>query len=208
MALMPTTPTVRLLIADRPAMRLGVRVAVEGEVEVCAEADNAEQAIRAAKREQPDVCLIAWELAGGGASAVRGVSRAAPGAAVIVLADECDVDAMLEAIRAGAVGYAPGGLSIDRLRKLIDAVSVGEAVLPRSLVRDLLLEIRSSGRASDGLTGREAQVLGMVRRGHSTASIARRLDIAPVTVRRHISELVRKLGVDSRSALANEVLTK
>lgn len=205
---MAVTPSVRLLIADRPAMRLGVRNAVEGEVEVCAEADNAEQAIRAAKREQPDVCLIAWELAGGGPAAVRGVSRAAPGAAVIVLADECDVDAMLEAVRAGAVGYAPGGLSVDRLHKLINAVSAGEAVLPRSLVRDLLLEIRSSGRASDGLTGREAQVLGMVRRGHSTASIASRLDIAPVTVRRHISELVRKLGVDGRSALATEALAE
>jgi DNA-binding NarL/FixJ family response regulator len=137
---------------------------------------------------------------------VRGVTRAAPGAAVVVLADECDVDAMLEAIRAGAVGYVPGGVSVDRLHKLIKAIGADEAVLPRALVRELLLEIRASGRASDGLTGREAQVLGMLRRGHTTASIAKRLDIAPVTVRRHISELVRKLGVESRSELTDEAL--
>jgi DNA-binding NarL/FixJ family response regulator len=204
---MAVTQAIRLLIADRRATRLGMRVALAGEVEICAEVDNAEQAIRAAKREQPDACLIAWELAGGGRTAVRGVTRAAPGAAVVVLADECDVDAMLEAIRAGAVGYVPGGISVERLHKLIKAVGADEAVLPRALVRDLLLEIRSSGRASDGLTGREAQVLGMVRRGHSTASIAQRLDIAPVTVRRHISGLVRKLGVEDRSGLIDEALS-
>lgn len=57
----------------------------------------------------------------------------------------------------------------------------------------------------DGLTGRESQVLGMVRRGHTTAAIADRLEIAPVTVRRHISELVHKLGVEDRSALTGPV---
>jgi DNA-binding NarL/FixJ family response regulator len=202
------TEVIRLLIADRPATRLGVRVALEGEVEICAEVDNAEEAIRAAKRERPDVCLIAWELVGGGRTAVRGVTRAAPGAAVVVLADESDVEAMLEAIRAGAVGYLPGEVSVDRLHKVIRAVGADEAVLPRALVRDLLMEIRASGRASDGLTGREAQVLGMVRRGHTTASIARRLDIAPVTVRRHISGLVRKLGVESRSELSDKSLSR
>ncbi len=55
----------------------------------------------------------------------------------------------------------------------------------------------------DSLTPRESQVLGMLRRGHGTASIAERLSIAPVTVRRHISELVQKLGVTDRAALAD-----
>ena len=62
---------------------------------------------------------------------------------------------------------------------------------------ELLLELRGS----EGLTGRESQVLGMLRRGHTTAVIAERLQIAPVTVRRHISELVRKLGVEDRWSL-------
>jgi DNA-binding CsgD family transcriptional regulator len=55
-----------------------------------------------------------------------------------------------------------------------------------------------------GLTGREAQVLGLLRRGHSTQAIAERLEIAPVTVRRHISDVVHKLGVETRSDLIDD----
>ena len=69
------------------------------------------------------------------------------------------------------------------------------------MVSALLTEIGDAPMAANRLTGREAQVLGMIRRGHSTAWIAERLGIAPVTVRRHVSELVRKLGVESRSDL-------
>jgi DNA-binding NarL/FixJ family response regulator len=73
------------------------------------------------------------------------------------------------------------------------------------MVSDLLGELRAGAAASDTLTAREAQVLGMLRRGHSTARIAEKLQIAPVTVRRHISELVRKLGVESRADLIEDV---
>ena len=76
----------RLLIADRAAMRLGIRMALNVDVEVCGEAEDAEQAIRAAKREQPDLCLIGDHIAGDGIAAIRGVTRAAPGCSVVVLA--------------------------------------------------------------------------------------------------------------------------
>jgi DNA-binding NarL/FixJ family response regulator len=69
------------------------------------------------------------------------------------------------------------------------------------MVLELLLELRGGGSGRDALTAREMQVLGMVRRGYRTAAIAERLEIAPVTVRRHISELVQKLGVENRTAL-------
>ena len=77
-----------------------------------------------------------------------GATRAAPRAAVVVLSDVVEADAMLEAVRAGAVGYVPGGISVERLRKVLLAVDANEAVLPRSLVRDLLLEIQTSGTAA------------------------------------------------------------
>ena len=192
---------INLLIADHPAMRHGIRMALNGNVEICAEADNAEQAIRAAKREQPDVCLIGRELAGHGLAAVRGICRAAPGAGVVVLSPSRDDDDMLDAIRAGAIGYVPGGVDAAVLRRIVDAVAANEAVVPRALVLELLMELRGGGPGAEALTSREAQVLGMLRRGHSTAAIAERLQITPVTVRRHISELVHKLGVEDRSAL-------
>jgi two-component system, NarL family, response regulator LiaR len=200
-------PVRRLLIADHRATRMGIRLAVGADVEVCAEAGDAESAIRAAKREQPDVALVGCERFSDWRVIVRGVRRAAPACAVVVLAPTGDVDEMLESVRAGAIGYVPGVLSPDRLRTVIAAAAKQEAVIPRSMVMDLLGDLRSGEGDAAVLTGREAQVLGMLRRGHSTATIASRLQIAPVTVRRHISELVHKLGVESRSDLVRQPST-
>lgn len=188
-------------MADREATRAGIRIALDDDVDVCGEAGGAEEAIRIAKREQPDLCLVGATLHGDGIRLVRGICRAAPNAAVVVLDQEPDVETMLESVRAGAIGYVPGNLDRERLHGVIQAVAAKEAVVPRVMVLELLLEIRGAGGGNDGLTRREMQILGMVRRGHSTSEIANRLEIAPVTVRRHISEVVHKLGLDSRSAL-------
>jgi len=197
----------RLLIVDRAPTRVGIRLALNGGVEVCAEADDAEQAIRAAMREQPDLCLVGDHIAGDGLAAIRGVCRAAPGCAVVVLAQAHDADYLLECVRAGAVGYVPGALDAERLNRVVRAAANNEAVVPRSMVLELVLELRGGGGGADALTARESQVLGMLRRGHRTAEIAERLSIAPVTVRRHVSELVRKLGVENRAALTGAVTT-
>lgn len=195
------TPGLRLLIADNAPTRVGIRMALDDGIDVCAEAGNTEHAIRAAMREQPDICLVGRDLPGDGMAAVRGICRAAPRAAVVVLAETRDVDDLLDAVRAGAVGYVPDGLGAARLREIIGAVAADEAVVPRSMVMELLIELRGSGAGAPLLTGRESQILGMLRRGHSTAAIAERLQVTPVTVRRHISELVHKLGVRDRSEL-------
>lgn len=191
----------RLLIADREATRVGIRLALEGEVEICAEADHTEQAIRAAKRQQPDICIVSDDLQGSGLAAVRGMSRAAPAASVVVLCQRDDVDLLLDYVRAGAVGYLPGPLDAQRLRRVVRAVAANEAVVPRSMVLELVRAIHDRGNGAGALTGRESQVLGMLRRGHSTAEIADRLEIAPVTVRRYVSDLVRKLGAGNRAGL-------
>ena len=191
---------VRLLIADDAAMRLGIRVALGDQVLVCAEAQEAGEAIRAAKHQQPDLCLVGRDIPGDGLAAVRGICRAAPRTAVAVLAHAPDVDDLLDAISAGAVGYVPGALNGVGLRKVVAAIRNGEAVVPRSMMLELLLELRASRSL---MTAREAQVLGLVRRGHNTADIASRLGIRPVTVRRHVSDLVHKLGVENRGALVN-----
>ncbi|MFL5862885.1 MAG: LuxR C-terminal-related transcriptional regulator [Solirubrobacteraceae bacterium] len=198
----PLNKTMRLLVVDNAPTRAGIRMALDREVDICAEAGDAETAIRAAKREQPDIAIVGTGISARWGATIQGICRAAPGCAIVVLADAEDPDDLLEAVRAGAVGYVPGALEVDRLRRVFDAVTANEAVVPRGMVRELLNELRGSGAAAgDPLTGREAQVLGMLRRGHSTAGIAERLQIAPVTVRRHISELVRKLGVASRADL-------
>lgn len=191
---------VRFLIADDAPTRLGIRMALGDDVAVCAEAQTAGEAIRAAMREQPEICLVGRDIPGDGLAAVRGICRAAPRAAVAVLAHAPDVDDLLDAVRSGAVGYVPGALDEARLRKVVAAVLAGEAVVPRSMMLELLLELRAGGSL---MTAREAQVLGLVRRGYNTADIASRLGIRPVTVRRHVSDLVRKLGVENRGALVD-----
>jgi DNA-binding NarL/FixJ family response regulator len=196
------TGPLRLLIADRAPTRVGIRMALGDEVEVCAETDSAEQAIRAAKREQPDLALLGRDILDEGMSAVLGISRAAPNAAVVVLAEAHDADDLLASIRAGAIGYVPAPLDAERLRRIVRAIASNEAVIPRSMVLELILELRGGGVGGDSLTTRESQVLGLLRRGHTTAEIAQRLQIAPVTVRRHISGLVHKLGVEDRAALS------
>jgi DNA-binding NarL/FixJ family response regulator len=198
------TDPISLLIADDAPTRMGIRMALGPEVHPCAEADDVELAIRAAQRDHPRVVLLGRGLCADVATAVRGICRVAPDSAVVVLAPSGDVDDMLDAVRAGAVGYVPGALGADRLRRVLWAIIADEAVVPRAMVIDVVSELR--GRGTNGsLTGREAQVLGMLRRGHATAAIAARLQITPVTVRRHVSELVHKLGVDGRADLVERV---
>lgn len=197
----------RLVIVDHRPTRLGIRMALGDSVDVCAEAEDSEQAIRAAMRNQPDVCLVGRQILGDSVGAIRGICRAAPSAAVVVLAEASDPDDLIELIRAGAIGYVPGPVDGERLRRIVRAIASNEAVVPRSMMLEVLLELRGLGTGRDALTSREAQVLGLLRRGHSTSAIAQRLSIAPVTVRRHISELVQKLGVEDRAALAQAAQT-
>jgi two-component system nitrate/nitrite response regulator NarL len=98
------------LIADHTATRAGIRIALGDAVEICAEADDARSAIAAAAREQPDVCIVGLELAGGGATAVAGICTAAPASAVVALAAAPDVEDLLALVRAGAVGYLPASI--------------------------------------------------------------------------------------------------
>ncbi len=191
-----------LLVADHAPTRMGIRMALGDDVDICAEAGDARQAVREAERRQPDVCIVGIDIPGGGLSAVRGICRAAPHAGVVVLASTADVEDMLACVRAGAVGYVLGSIDHEPLRRVVHAVLEGEAAVPRSMVLELARELREvSSVGGDGLTPREAQVLGMLRRGQSTAAIAARLAISPVTVRRHISTLAHKRGAD-RAALA------
>jgi two-component system nitrate/nitrite response regulator NarL len=196
------SPLPRLLIADYGPTRVGVQMALAGQVVVCAEVADADEAILAAGREQPDVCIVGLEIPGDGVEAVRGIVKAAPMTSVIVLAATDSSTALLASVRAGAVGFVPGNFDGAQLRRVVGAVLADEAAVPRSMVRELVLELRNAiAPGADGLSSREAQVLGMVRRGATTAAIARELEISPVTVRRHISVLVNKLGVPSRGAL-------
>lgn len=202
-----------LLGDDQVATRTGVRRVLEAHgLRVVAEAASAAQAVEAALAHRPDVCLLAVRMPGNGITAVEQIVRALPDTKIVMLtASDRDED-LFGALRAGAVGYLMKSTPAARLPHVIRGVAGGEAALPREMTALVLREFRAGGSrrrvpvSASGsgveLTAREYEVLQPLRQGRRTAQIAAELGISEVTVRRHISAILRKLGVpDRRSAL-------
>jgi DNA-binding NarL/FixJ family response regulator len=197
-----------LLADEHGALRLGMRMALEAEaIEVVAEAATAGDAVAGAVTHAPDACVIAVSIRGGGLEAARQVTRRVPGTAVLILGDDSDDTELLAALRAGAAGYMPRSLDAAQLTAVVRAVLAGAAVVPRTMVgtlaedlyerdrrRKQLLEERLDVR----LTAREWDVMDLLREGHSTGQVAAKLGISAVTVRRHASDVARKLRVPNR----------
>jgi DNA-binding NarL/FixJ family response regulator len=170
-----------------------------------------EQAVALAIRDQPDVCVIDLDPAARSIRTAARITEKVPSVSVIVLTRRVDADEFIAAMRAGAVGYLPEGFDPGRLPHVVNGVLRGEAAVPRVMVARLVSELRGRdgkrrrltlrGRKSAELTAREWEVLDLVRRGESTRSIAERLGISAVTVRRHASSGNRKLGVRTREEL-------
>jgi two-component system, NarL family, nitrate/nitrite response regulator NarL len=174
--------------------------------EVTAEAGDADSAIESSLRERPQICLVDLFMPGGGIRVVREVSRRLPEASVVVLTASEDRDHMVDAIRAGASGYLVKSMDPNRIAHALHGVLAGEAAIPRFLMAALVRDLQTQGRkrliagrhGRADLTGREWEILGLMCDGLSGPTIAERLYISPVTVRRHSAEVVRKLGVRDR----------
>jgi DNA-binding NarL/FixJ family response regulator len=205
-----TSNRVRVLLADaHSATREGLRMALAGDpFEIVAEVGSAQDAVEAATRQGPNVCVLDADMPGGPVAATADIVRAVPEAAVVVMASARDDAMMLAVVRAGAVGYLLKDMDPERLRFALIGVTQGEAALPRVLVTRLMLEFRvrehrrqlvdaRGGEAE--LTPREWDVLTLMAEGGSTHQIATSLGVSDVTVRRHISGVLAKLGVDTRA---------
>jgi DNA-binding NarL/FixJ family response regulator len=195
-----------LLADDHVATRRGVRSILEEEgFRVVAEADNALAAVSAARSHEPDVCILDVAMPGGGIAAAERITRHVPGTHVIMLTVSGSRDDLIDALRAGAVGYLLKSMNPERLPHAVRGVLAGEAAIPRELVPKLLAELRSSPPGSAaivaerlGVSEREAQVLSLLDAGLATADIGARLGISATTVRRHASGAMRKLGAANR----------
>lgn len=202
--------TVRVLIADdHPPTRAGVRSSLEcsGEFVVVAEAATAGQAVEAASLLRPEVALLDIHMPGNGISAAREIAVSSPSTRIVMLTVSRDDADLFDALRAGASGYLLKDIDPGRLGHALQGVIDGEAALPRGLVARLVEEFRTRDARSarvDGplakLTDREWETLDLMRQGLSTGEIAARLFVTPVTVRSHVSAILRKLRVSTREA--------
>ena len=199
-----------LIADDHPAARAGIREALEadGGFDIVGEAADGPGAVEVALAERPDLCLLDIHMPGNGIRAAHEIgSRLEETAVVMLTVSRNDAD-LFAALRAGAAGYLLKDTDPLRLPHALRGVLAGEAALPRALVARVIDEfrgqgrrrVRLAGRRGAELTSREWQVLDLMREGLTTRQIGERLLVSPVTIRRHVSAILRKLRVESRDA--------
>jgi DNA-binding NarL/FixJ family response regulator len=204
---------VRVLVADDHApTRADVRAILEADprFEVVAEAVDAPSAIEQAAAERPDVCLLDIHMPGSGVAAAWEISARLPQTKIVMLTVSREDAHLFTALRAGASGYLLKDMDATRLPHTLRDVLEGKAALPRDLTARLVQEFRDRGprrrkALAEGayatLTSREWQVLDLLRQELSTAEIARRLTLSPVTVRTHVNNILKKVRAPDRKAL-------
>jgi DNA-binding NarL/FixJ family response regulator len=199
-------PPIRVLIADdNPAFRAGLRAMLaSGEgIEVIGEAADGDEVVEQALATTPDVVLMDVKMPGrNGIDATRRIVNAQPGVAVVVLTMFEDDDSVFAAMRAGAKGYVLKGAHQGEVLRAISAVASGEAIFGPAIAARLTGYF-AAGAAAIGpfpeLTDREREVLELIARGHSNATIAGELTLSLKTVQNHVSNVFNKLQVTDRA---------
>jgi DNA-binding NarL/FixJ family response regulator len=201
-------PTI-VIADDHPVIRLGVRMALmRGGFDVLAEVADGDEAVQAVLRLRPEVCLLDISMPVDGIEAAIRIAEAQVATRVVMLTVSNRTEDAIAALRAGAVGFLPKDTHPDRLPAALCGVLRGEAALPRALVGRVLAEFRgfttevvAPVRVGDvELTSRESEIMRLLHSGYSTMEISESLSLSPITVRRHISTGMAKLGVADRHA--------
>ena len=199
------TDSIRVLVADdHIVVRKGVRalLATEPDIEVVGEAGDGTEAIAAAARLQPDVILMDLVMPRmDGITAIQRILTDQPEARILVLTSFDADDKVFPAIRAGAVGYALKVATPAELVRAIRRVYAGESSLAPAIARKVLQELAQPQRqttAAEPLSEREVEVLRLVAQGDSNRQIATELRITEATVRKHVSNVLIKLNLESR----------
>jgi DNA-binding NarL/FixJ family response regulator len=203
-----TGRSIRVLVADdHPLVRQGLRayLSLQPDLEVVGEATGGDEAILRARALGPDVILMDLLMPGlDGVEAMRRLGEEAPASRVVVVTSASDEDHVLAAMRAGASGYvlkdAPPADVVAAVRRAVE----GGAVIDPNVAPVLLREARREHAPDplETLTPREREVLALVARGLPNKAIATELGVAEKTVKSHVSNVLRKLGVHDRTQAA------
>jgi NarL family two-component system response regulator LiaR len=204
------TRSIRVLVADdHPIVRKGIcaLLATEPGIEVVGEAEEGRDAVAEAKRLRPDIILMDLVMPHmDGLEAIRQIRAVQPEVNILVLTSFGGDDKVFPSIKAGARGYLLKDSGPEELVRAIRQVHQGESSLHPAIARKLLQEFseppEEGGSGADLLTSREKEVLGLVAHGHSNRQISERLDISEATVRTHMSSILAKLNLSSRTQAA------
>jgi DNA-binding NarL/FixJ family response regulator len=196
--------TTRVLLADdHPLFRNGVAsLLATRDYVVVGQAGTGLEAVKLAAALQPDLILMDIHMPGlSGLAATRVIKAAQPDARIVILTISEDDADLIEAIKSGAVGYAPKSLEAAVFFDLLNAVMRGEAGLPPILAAKILREFAhpKTAPATDDLTQRESEVLGRVAQGATNAEIAAALNVSENTIKFHMRNILQKLHARNRA---------
>jgi DNA-binding NarL/FixJ family response regulator len=199
----------RVLVADdQRVVREGLTLMLgllDG-IEAVGAAADGEEALALAASERPDVVLMDLRMPRlDGIEATRRLAASDPGIGVIALTTYADDETVMAALQAGARGYLTKDAGAEQIRAAVESVASGEAALDPAVQKHLIAAVAEGGGATepdalpDGLTPREAEVLGLIAAGLSNAEIADRLVVSAATVKSHVNHLFAKIGARDRA---------
>lgn len=196
-----------VVVDDHDLLREGVSACLGGfdDLEVVGEAGSGEAAVTAVAELQPDVVVIDLVMPGiGGTEAIRQLRAGDAQLGIVALSSFSDGDRIREVIEAGATGYLVKSVDADSLARAVRSAASGEGTFSPEVTRALMQVPNASTTSS--LTTREDQIADLIAEGRTNAEIANDLHLSVFTVKNHVSSILMKLAVRTRTEAASVIL--
>jgi two-component system, NarL family, response regulator LiaR len=210
------SPRIRVLIVDdHPMVRRGLAtfLRVYDDLELAGEAAGGQEAVQLCARLHPDVVLMDMAMPEmDGAAATRLIRKQSEAVRVIVLTSFKDETMIQSALQAGAIGYLLKDVSSEELAQAIRAAHAGRTTLSPEVAEAMVHAAGQPPKPGLDLTERERAVLALLVEGLNNTQIAKKLGVSPSTIKSHVSNILTKLGVSSRTeavtlALRNKLVS-
>jgi NarL family two-component system response regulator LiaR len=202
MKISPTQPIRVMLVDDHTMVRRGLAtfLKVYEDLELAGEAESGEEAIQLCAKLLPDVILMDMSMPNmDGATATRAIRKQFPHVQIIALTSFKEGKLIKNALEAGAIGYLLKDISADDLVRAIRSAHAGRATLSPEAAQALVETTNLPPAPGLNLTEREREVLILMIEGLNNTQIAGRLTVSPSTIKTHVSNILSKLGVASRT---------
>lgn len=196
-----------LVVDDHDLLREGVSACIGGfdDLEVVGEAGSGEAAIAAVAEVQPDVVVIDLVMPGiGGIEAIRQLRAGGAELGIVALSSFSDGDRIREVIEAGATGYLVKSVDADSLARAVRDAAAGQSTFSPEVTR-ALMQVPEAEPVS-ALTSREGEIADLIAEGRTNAEIANDLHLSVFTVKNHVSSILMKLAVRTRTEAASVIL--